>query len=39
MQSKGVEGSPVKKLNEMEVSKVSHIEFKRMFIRNAQGTQ
>ena len=33
MQSKGVEGSPVKKLNEMEASKLSDIEFKRMIIR------
>ena len=33
MQSKGIEDSPVKELNEMEASKLSSIEFKRMFIR------
>ena len=29
-QSKGMEDSPVKELNEMEASKLSDIEFKRM---------
>ena len=33
MQSKGMEDSPLKELNEMEVSKPSDIEFKLMFIR------
>ena len=32
MQSKGMEDSPVKELNEMEASKLSDIEFKRMVI-------
>ena len=33
MQSKGMEDSPLKELNEMEVSKLSDIEFKIMVIR------
>ena len=33
LQSKGIEHSPVKELNEMEVSKLSDIEFKRLVIR------
>ena len=33
MQSKGMEDSPLKELNEMEVSKQSDIEFKIMVIR------
>ena len=33
MQSKGMEDFPLKELNEMEVSKQSDIEFKRMVIR------
>ena len=33
MQSKGMEGSPLKGLNEMEVTKLSDIEFKIMVIR------
>ena len=33
MQSKGMEDSPLKKVNEMEVTKLSNIEFKRMVIR------
>ena len=32
-QSKGMENSPVKELNEMETSKLSDIEFKRMVMR------
>ena len=32
-QSKGMEDCPVKELNEMEASKVSDIEFKRIVIR------
>ena len=33
LQSKGMGDSPLKELNEMEVSKPSDIEFKLMFIR------
>ena len=33
LQSKGMEDSPLKELNEREVSKLSDIEFKRMVIR------
>ena len=33
LQSKGMEDSPLKELNEMGVSKLSDIEFKRMVIR------
>ena len=33
MQSKGIENSPLKGLNEMEVSKLSDIEFKLMVIK------
>ena len=33
MQSKGMEDSPLKELNEMEVSKLSDIEFKIRVIR------
>ena len=33
LQSKGMEDSPLKELNEMEVSKLSDIEFKRMVTR------
>ena len=33
LQSKGMGSSPLKMLNEMEVSKISDIEFKRMVIR------
>ena len=33
LQLKGMEESPVKELNEMEASKLSDIEFKRMVIR------
>ena len=33
MQSKGMEDSPVKELNKMEVSKLSDTEFKIMVIR------
>ena len=33
MQSKGMEDSPLKELNEMEVTKLSDIEFKIMVIR------
>ena len=33
LQSKGVEDSQIKELNEMEASKLSDIEFKRMVIR------
>ena len=33
LQSKGMEGSPVKELNEMEVTKLSDIEFKIMVIK------
>ena len=33
MQSKGTEDSPLKELNEMEASKLSDTEFKRMVIR------
>ena len=33
MQSKGMEESPLTELNEMEVSKLSHIEFKIMVVR------
>ena len=33
MQSKGIENSPLKGLNEMDVSKLSDIEFKIMVIR------
>ena len=33
LQSKGMEDSPLKELNEMEVSKLSDIEFTRMVIR------
>ena len=32
-QSKGIEDSPVKELNEREASKLSDVEFKRMMIR------
>ena len=32
-QSKGMEDSPVKELNEMEASKLSDTEFKRMVLR------
>ena len=33
MQSKGMEGSPLKEPSEMEVTKLSDIEFKLMFIK------
>ena len=33
MQSKGMEDSPLKKLNEMEVTKLSDIEFKLMVMK------
>ena len=33
LQSKGMEDSPVKELNEMEATKLSDTEFKRMVIR------
>ena len=33
MQSKGMEDTPLKELNEMEVSKLSDIEFKIMVVR------
>ena len=33
LQSKGMENSPLKKLNEMEVSKLSDIELKTMVIK------
>ena len=33
LKSEGMEDSPLKELNEMEVSKLSDIEFKRMVIR------
>ena len=33
MQSKGIEDSPLKELNEMEVSKLSDVEFKIMVIK------
>ena len=33
LQSKGMEDSPLKELNEIEVSKLSDIEFKRMVVR------
>ena len=33
LQSKGMEDSPLQELNEVEVSKLSDIEFKRMVIR------
>ena len=33
MQSKGMEDSPLKELNEMEASKLPDMEFKRMVIR------
>ena len=33
LQSKGMEDSPLKEFNEMEASKLSDIEFKRMVIR------
>ena len=33
MHSNGMEDSPLKELNEMEVSKISDIEFKIMFIK------
>ena len=33
MQSKGMEDSPLKELNKMEVSKLSDIEFKTMVIK------
>ena len=33
MQSKGMEDSPLKELNEMEVTKLSDIEFKLMVIK------
>ena len=33
LQSKGMEDSPLKELNEMEVSKLSNIEFKIMVIK------
>ena len=39
MQSKGMEDSPLKELNEMEVSKLSDIEFKRMVIRCSRNSQ
>ena len=32
LQSKGMEDSTLKELNEMDASKLSHIEFKRMVI-------
>ena len=38
LQSKGMEDSTLKELNEMEVSKLSDIEFKVMVIKDAQGT-
>ena len=44
-QPKGMEDSPLKELNEMEASKLSDIEFKRMVIRmlkelrELQGTE
>ena len=37
-QLRGMEDSPVKELNEMEASKLSDIEFKRMVIRNSKTT-
>ena len=33
MQSKGMEDSPLKKVNEMEVTKLSNIDFKLMVIK------
>ena len=39
LQSKGMEDSLVKKLNEMEVSKLSDTEFKKHGNKEAQGTQ
>ena len=36
MQSKGMEDSPLKELNEMEVTKLSDIEFKIMVIKMLQ---
>ena len=37
LQLKGMEESPVKELNEMEASKLSGIEFKRMVVRMLKG--
>ena len=36
-QLRGMEDSPVKELNEMEASKLSGIEFKRMVVRMLKG--
>ena len=37
-QSKGMEDSPLRELNEMEASKLSHVEFKGMVISSWEGT-
>ena len=39
LQTKGMEDSPLKELNEMEVSKLSDIEFKIMVIGISRNSQ